>query len=69
MPSDIVGMLDVRDARISPDGRRIAFVVGPQRVWEGPRNPHIWIVSTEGRYFTMALPESIKKTRNFRSPR
>jgi len=48
-PKDIVDLRYVADAQISPDGKSVAFVVGLQNGWSGPRDPHIWIVATDGK--------------------
>ncbi len=48
-PQDLVDLRYVADAQISPDGRSVAFVVGLQNGWSGPRDPHIWIVATDGK--------------------
>src|SRR5712691_3769570 len=48
-PQDLVDLRYVTDAQISPDGRSVAFVVGLQNGWSGPRDPHIWIVATDGK--------------------
>lgn len=48
-PDDILNIRDVTDAQISPDGNWVAFVVGAEGGWSGPRDPHIWIVSTDGK--------------------
>jgi dipeptidyl aminopeptidase/acylaminoacyl peptidase len=48
-PEDLVDLRYVVDAQISPDGKSVAFVVGLQNGWSGPRDPHIWIVGTDGR--------------------
>jgi dipeptidyl aminopeptidase/acylaminoacyl peptidase len=46
---DILNLRDVSDAQISPNGKWVAFVVGAEGGWSGPRDPHIWIVSTDGK--------------------
>jgi dipeptidyl aminopeptidase/acylaminoacyl peptidase len=45
---DILNLRDISDAQISPDGKWVAFVMGAEGGWAGPRNPHIWIVATDG---------------------
>jgi dipeptidyl aminopeptidase/acylaminoacyl peptidase len=45
---DILNLRDISDPQISPDGKWVAFVMGSEGGWAGPRNPHIWIVSTDG---------------------
>ena len=47
-PQDLVDLRYVADAQISPDGKSVAFIVGLQDGWSGPRDPHIWIVATDG---------------------
>ena len=46
---DILNLRDVSDAQISPDGKWVAFVVGAEGGWSGPRDPHIWMVATDGK--------------------
>lgn len=48
-PQDLVNLRYVGDAQVSPDGKTIAFVVGRQGGWSDPREPHIWIVATDGK--------------------
>ena len=48
-PQDLVNLRYVGDAQISPDGKTVAFVVGLQNGWSDPREPHIWIVATDGK--------------------
>jgi dipeptidyl aminopeptidase/acylaminoacyl peptidase len=48
-PQEVVDLRYVADAQISPDGRWVAFVVGLQNGWSGPREPRIWIVATDGK--------------------
>ncbi|HST09797.1 MAG TPA: hypothetical protein VLL05_05440, partial [Terriglobales bacterium] len=48
-PQDLVDLRYVNDAQVSPDGKWVAFVVGLQNGWSGPRDPHIWIVATDGK--------------------
>src|SRR5215472_1417706 len=45
---DILNLRDISDAQISPDGKWVAFVMGAEGGWAGPRRPHIWIVATDG---------------------
>ena len=45
---DILNLREVTDAQISPDGKWVAFVMGAEGGWAGPRNPHIWMVATDG---------------------
>jgi dipeptidyl aminopeptidase/acylaminoacyl peptidase len=48
-PQDLIDLRYVGDAQVSPDGKTIAFVVGLQGGWSDPREPHIWIVATDGK--------------------
>jgi len=45
---DILSLRELGDAQISPDGKWVAFVMGAEGGWAGPRNPHIWLVATDG---------------------
>src|SRR5690349_5368617 len=45
---DMLNLRDISDAQISPDGKWVAFVMGAEGGWAGPRNPHIWVVATDG---------------------
>jgi dipeptidyl aminopeptidase/acylaminoacyl peptidase len=48
-PEDLLDLRDVGSPQISPDGKWVAFVVGLQGGWAGPKEPHIWLVSTSGK--------------------
>lgn len=46
-PADIIDIQKVTDAQISPDGKRVAYVVElPEKSGE-QKNAHIWLVSTD----------------------
>lgn len=46
-PADIVDLQKVTDPEISPDGKRIAYVVELPEKSGGQKNAHIWLVSTD----------------------
>lgn len=51
-PEEIVDLRGVNDPQISPDGKRVAFVVtepGTPDHPENPRNQDIWMVATDGK--------------------
>jgi dipeptidyl aminopeptidase/acylaminoacyl peptidase len=51
-PEDVLGIRELDEVRLSPDGRRVAFTVAepndPNRPRE-PRTSNIWVVPTDGR--------------------
>ena len=48
-PVDLVNLKHVSDARISPDGSLIAYVVHTPVAVPAPPSSHIWLVSTDGK--------------------
>jgi dipeptidyl aminopeptidase/acylaminoacyl peptidase len=47
-PDDVYRFRDVADPRLSPDGRRVAFVVSEPDRKQDRDVPHVWVASTEG---------------------
>src|SRR5262245_47159433 len=48
VPGDIVDLKNVQDVQISPDGKRVVFVVGAGNIFGELRDKHIWISPIDG---------------------
>ena len=48
-PEDIMGLTDVIDAQISPDGRHVLYVTQPTIATSRPARSEIWIVASDGK--------------------
>ena len=48
-PEDIMGLTDVIDAEISPDGRHVLYVTQPTIATSRPTRSEIWIVASDGK--------------------
>lgn len=48
-PEDIMGLTDINDAEISPDGRHLLYVTQPTLATSRPVRSDIWIVASNGK--------------------